>query len=44
MNDNGSADDARVSTELDQMVLNADIGDLLVTDGNVSKVANMSIL
>ena len=38
MNDDGSADDACVATELDQMVLNPDNGDLLLTDGNVAKV------
>lgn len=44
VNHDGSADDTRVSTELDQMVLNPNNGNILLTDGNVSEVANMSIL
>ena len=44
MNDDGSADDACVSTELDQMVLNPHNGNLIITDGDIAKVANMSIL
>ena len=44
MNNDGSANDACVSTELDQMVLNPDNGNLIITDGDVAKVANMSIL
>ena len=44
MNNNGSADYACVSTERDQMVLNPDNGNLIITDGDIAKVANMSIL
>ena len=44
MNDDGSADDACVSTELDQMVLNPDNGYIIITDSDIAKVANMSIL
>ena len=44
MNDDGSTNDTCVSTELDQMVLNPDNGDLLLTDGNVAKVTHMSVL
>ena len=44
MNDDGSADDACVSTELDQMVLNPHNGYIIITDGDIAKVANMSIL
>ena len=44
MNHDGSADNACVSTELDQMVLNPHNGNLIITDGDIAKVANMSIL
>ena len=44
MNHYGSADDTRVSTELDQMVLNPDNGNIIITDGDIAEVTNMSIL
>lgn len=44
MDHDGSANDTCISTEPDQMVLNPDNGNLLLTDGNVAKVAHMSFL
>ena len=44
MDHDGSANNTCISTEPDQMVLNPDNGNLLLTDGNVAKVAHMSFL
>ena len=44
MNDYGSPNDTCFPTQLDQMIFNPNKSNPLLTDGNVSKITDMSIL